>query len=154
MRNIIVFTILLFLGMACSKDSNKDHQAPLIDASFEQAFPIQCSEIRRGETFQLKARFLDDKELGSFGIDIHNNFDQHSHSTESGSCLSDTIQIAVNPFVYIHNFEIPTGLTSYEAAVDIEVPAAVDVGDYHLMIRVTDKAGWESLKGLSIQIVD
>lgn len=28
----------------------------------------------------------------------------------------------------------------------------IDAGDYHFMIRVTDKEGWQTMKGLSLKI--
>jgi hypothetical protein len=42
---------------------------------------------------------------------------------------------------------------SYEATTQITIPADVDPGDYHFMIRLTDKEGWQTLKGLSIKIL-
>ena len=50
--------------------------------------------------------------------------------------------------------EIPAGLRSYEARVKIPIPEDVAEGDYHFMIRLTDKAGWQQLKALAIIIED
>ena len=47
---------------------------------------------------------------------------------------------------------IPAGLKSYEAKVDIPIPQDIAPGDYHFMIRLTDKAGWQELKAISIKI--
>ena len=50
--------------------------------------------------------------------------------------------------------DIPSPITSYEAKVDIPIPYDIDNGDYHFMARVTDKAGWQQLKAISIKIAD
>nr|WP_229206214.1 DUF4625 domain-containing protein [Dyadobacter fermentans] len=34
----------------------------------------------------------------------------------------------------------------------IDVPADIDPGDYHFMIRLTDKEGWQTIRGISIKI--
>jgi hypothetical protein len=58
----------------------------------------------------------------------------------------------VKPFLFIQNYNIPAGLKQHEATAQIVVPADVDPGDYHFMIRLTDKEGWQTIKGLSIKI--
>ena len=151
MKKIILFITVLTVIAGCKKDKI-DNTPPEIDESFI-SFPLQCDEIKRGETFIFKAKFTDDFELGSFGLDVHNNFDHHNHSTETGVCASDTIKTPVNPYVLLKNYEIPSGLKSYEANINIAIPTDIDKGDYHFMIKVTDKAGWQVLKGLSVKIV-
>ncbi|NLJ17544.1 DUF4625 domain-containing protein [Globicatella sulfidifaciens] len=151
MRKLSIILVLTILFIGCKKEEI-DNTPPEIDPNFN-SFPIQCSEIKRGETFTFKARFTDDIELGSFGIDIHHNFDHHNHSTEAGECDLGTIKTPANPFVLLKNYEIPTGLKLYEASVLIDVPDDIDTGDYHFMIKVTDKAGWQTLKGVSVKII-
>jgi hypothetical protein len=34
------------------------------------------------------------------------------------------------------------------------VPEDVDTGDYHFLIKVTDKEGWQAIRGLSIDIIE
>lgn len=48
--------------------------------------------------------------------------------------------------------DIPAGSTSYELNMEIPVPANVDTGDYHFMIRLTDKAGWQVFKAVSLKM--
>ncbi len=108
----------------------------------------------KGETIPFRYTFTDNMELGNFNLEIHNNFDHHSHSTSAGDCPLDPIKTPVNPWIYNQDFAIPTGATSYEAKVDIPIPYDIDNGDYHFMVRVTDKAGWQQLKAISIKIAD
>lgn len=35
---------------------------------------------------------------------------------------------------------------------EIVVPASIDTGDYHLLLRLTDKQGWQTVKAVSIKI--
>ncbi|MCR5394483.1 MAG: DUF4625 domain-containing protein, partial [Bacteroidales bacterium] len=44
------------------------------------------------------------------------------------------------------------GSTSYEAHQFLQIPEDVDPGDYHFMLRLTDRAGWQQLKAVSIKI--
>ncbi len=151
MKHITPLALLILLLSSCAKDP-VDMAYPEIDIAFEGAFPVQCAVINRGEVFVFKAKFTDNAALGSFGIDIHDNFDQHSHSTEVQVCVMDDKKEAVNPFVYIRSFAITGSPRTYEAEVEIDVPADVDPGDYHLMIRVTDREGWQTMRGLSIKV--
>lgn len=143
---------ILFLGSCKKDDKAVDTEYPTIDVSAADAFPKQCSEIKRGETFVFKARLKDNVQLGSFSLDVHHNFDHHSHSTEVNDCTMDPVKTPVNPFLYIKSFPIPVGSSSYSASVEIPVPADIEPGDYHFMILVTDAEGWQTIKGLSIKI--
>lgn len=37
---------------------------------------------------------------------------------------------------------------------DIKIPADIDAGDYHFMIRLTDRAGWQQLHAVAIKITE
>lgn len=152
------FIIALFLGCLVISCTNEDldDEYPVIDASFEQTFPQNCDTLYRGEAFQMQARFTDNKELGAYNIDIHNNFDHHSHSTEVTQCELDPEKEPTDDvFLFIsESLEIPEGLTSYVATYEIDIPANVDTGDYHFFLTVTDRRGWETRRGLSIKILD
>lgn len=144
---------LAFISSCSSDNAAIDTEYPVIDITGTAAFPIQCSTIERGKTFTFKATFNDNVELGSYSLDIHHNFDHHTHSTEVTTCETEAIKKPVNPMLFINNYTIPNGVKSYEATTQITIPADVDPGDYHFMIRLTDKEGWQTLKGLSIKIL-
>jgi len=155
MKNLTLMALAIFyviLLSNCSSDSETDTEYPVIDISSAQAFPKQCSSVDRGKKFTFRARFSDNLALGSFSLDIHHNFDHHSHSTEISNCEFEAVKTAVKPFLFIKDYSIPEGQTSYEATVEIEVPVDADPGDYHFMIRLTDKEGWQTIKGLSIKL--
>lgn len=148
-------TLLLFTIVfnACKKDNKKE-----IDTEYPEivmtanSFPIQCSTFKRGQTVTFKTLFKDNIELGAYSLDIHHNFDHHSHSTEVEECSMEPKKSPVKPFLFIENYSIPKGLKEYQASAEITIPADIDPGDYHFMIRLTDQEGWQTLKGLSIKI--
>ncbi|WP_186757836.1 DUF4625 domain-containing protein [Echinicola salinicaeni] len=148
-----LLSIFVFLIASCQiSEDEQDLISPEIDNSFLGAFPRQCAVIKRGETFVFRAVFKDKVELGSYSLDVHHNFDHHSHSTEVNDCNMDPVKTAENPFLLIESLPIPEGLKTYEAIMEITVPEDVDPGDYHFMIKVTDKEGWQTLKGISIKL--
>jgi hypothetical protein len=152
--------ILLFLN-SCYKDDEIDKQKPVIDNSSVFAFPQNCDTLYFGETFRLKVLLQDNAELGSKGalnIDIHNNFDHHSHSTDVSNCSMNPLTTPVNPYTFISDFDIPEGMHEYETDIAITVPdgndsGPFDDGDYHFFISLTDKEGWSMQKGISIKII-
>ncbi|GGF00208.1 DUF4625 domain-containing protein [Flavobacterium limi] len=150
MAGVLMFAFII----SCSSDNKEiDTEYPVINISAADAFPVQCSTIGRGQTVTFKAVFNDNAALGSYSLDIHHNFDHHTHSTEVESCEMDAVKKPVKPMLFINNYTIPDGVKSYEATAQITIPADVDPGDYHFMIRLTDKEGWQTLKGLSIKIL-
>ena len=45
-------------------------------------------------------------------------------------------------------------LEYYTARHDIAIPADIDPGDYHFMVRLTDRAGWQQLHAMAIKITE
>lgn len=151
-----LISLLLLSGIlffSCSTDKEEiDDIYPEISLDFDGAFPQNCDTLYRGESFTMVVSFSDNKELGSYSVDLHNNFDHHNHSTEIEQCVMGEDQTPVDPFLYIQSYSIDAGLTKYTTSLKIDIPANVDTGDYHFLIRVTDKEGWQTMKGLSLKI--
>jgi hypothetical protein len=142
---------------ACTREETDDEK-PEIDLTVSGAFPQNCDTLWLGESFTFKALFTDNSELGTFSIEIHDNFDHHAHSTEVTECDQEPVKTPVNPLYFTNNFEIPPGLTEYETNLQISLPAGnnegdFDEGDYHFFIRLTDKEGWSAQKGISIKML-
>ena len=153
-RAFASFFVTAFALTSCDNDKNEiDTEYPVIDISAANAFPIQCSQVSRGQKITFRATFTDNTQLGSYSLDIHHNFDHHTHSTEVNNCATEAVKKPVNPMLYINSVTIPTGQKSYEATQEISIPTDVDPGDYHFMIRLTDKEGWQTIKGLSIKVL-
>ena len=135
-------------------DDDKDMNKPVISEQGITANPIDCQEYHRGETIPFCYTFTDDVELGNFNIEVHSNHDHHTHSTSAVECEEEHEheQESVKPWVYNQDYSIPAGQRTYTARVDIAIPTDIDEGDYHFMIRVTDRAGWQELKSVAIRI--
>lgn len=153
MRKMIGMLFLVAAVMACKKEkATPDTTYPEIDIAAQDAFPKQCSIVKRGDKFVFKATLSDNQELGAVSIDIHHNFDHHSHSTEVEGCNMEPKKTPVKPMLLVKSYAIPSGLKSYQISQEISVGADVDPGDYHFLIRLTDKEGWQTIKGISIKI--
>lgn len=157
MRKISVLMFLLpalFWEGCGSDDDVKDMQKPVIEMSGDGYFPQNCVFLKRGDRFTFKAKFSDNVELGNYNIEIHHNFDHHSHSTGSEECETEAKKDPVNAWVFNQDYAIPAGLKEYAPSNEIAVPAGVDTGDYHFMIRLTDKSGWQQLAAISVKIIE
>ena len=147
--------VLSLCFTACSDDDNKDMTKPAISSNAETDNPINCQVYHRGDVIPFRYTFTDNVELGNFNIEIHSNHDHHTHSTEAVECEEDHEHeqtTPVNPWIYNQDFSIPAKSQTYVASVDIPIPTDIDPGDYHFMIRVTDKAGWQEIKSIAIEI--
>lgn len=154
-KAIFYFSILTVICLsACKKETENeiDTEYPTIDVTATNAFPKQCGTVNRGETFTFRAPLNDNTALGSLSLDIHHNFDHHTHSTEVETCSMEPINVPVKPFLLIKSFPIPAEQRSFLMEQQITIPTDIDPGDYHFMIRLTDKEGWQTIKGLSIKI--
>lgn len=83
--NKLLLSIIIMAGIilfnSCKKD-DIDKEKPVIDLTIQDAFPVNCDTLYFVASFTMKVRFTDNVELGSFSIEIHQNFDHHSHSME------------------------------------------------------------------------
>lgn len=153
LKSILLLLLTVLAISSCKKDESAvDTEYPTIDLSIAGAFPQQCAEITRGKSFTFKAKFADNAALGAFSLDVHHNFDQHSHSTEVNNCTMDAKKTPVKPFLLIKSYSIPADQKEFIATTTIDVPTDVDPGDYHFLIRLTDKEGWQTIKGISIKV--
>ena len=155
MKNIFkLFFFVLIAVMSSCGDTVKDEELPKIDMTGDSAFPQNCVTVYKGESFTFNALFTDNIELGSYSIEMHHNFDHHTHSTSAQECELGTIKAPVNPLLFINQYSIPAGKTNYSALIEINIPSDVDTGDYHFMVRLTDKSGWQTFEGISVKVAD
>jgi hypothetical protein len=162
-RKLYITLLLPVLWMySCTDDGagevEVDTIKPTIDLSIDGAFPAPCDTLYFGELFVVKALLSDNAELGSYSIDIHDNFDHHTHTTELEECDLDPVKSADNAFKFIQSYDIPEASLSYTTEQTLTIPEQdglekYDEGDYHFQIRVTDKEGWSSMKGYGVKIL-
>lgn len=156
MNKYFIFISLLCALCACSGDDeeDKDMVKPSISESGIVASPIDCLVLHRGDVLPVRYLFVDNVELGNYNIEIHNNFDHHTHSTSALDCELEENKLPVNPWIFNKDYNIPEKLKEYKVSLDLKVPEDIDTGDYHFVIRVTDKAGWQEFKAVSIKVVE
>lgn len=140
---------VVFIFTSC-ETIDKDVEKPIVQEVF---FPQNCDTVHRGSTFTYSFVIVDDKDLGSYSIEMHNNFDHHTHSTSTISCTMEENKLPINPFYYNEDFEVPVKLWEYKIEGEITIPANVDSGDYHFELRVSDEAGWQTYEGISIKVL-
>lgn len=146
--------LAILIGLtACSSD-DKDETRPTITVNYENGFPQSCSELKRGETYNFRALVSDNEALASYSIEIHNNFDHHTHDDQEGTCEHEDEKDPVNPLIYMESFSIEGAKTEYEIKIPITIPADADTGDYHCAYSVIDQAGWQTRTSVDIKIVD
>jgi hypothetical protein len=151
---LILFVVLL--AASCNK-TDIDDEKPIIDMGYAEAFPKNCDTLYFGETFVVKAVLSDNVTLGSYRVDIHNNFDHHSHSTDFVQCEMAPVKNPVNPYLLIGSYDIPEGSQNYEVSLELLIPhgneaGVFDEGDYHFFISLTDREGWSTQKGIAVKI--
>ena len=141
--------------LACGDDNEpKDMTPPDITDTGITCNPVNCQVYHTGEVIPFRYVFEDNVELGNFNLEIHNNFDHHTHSTSSVECPMDEKKQPKKPWIYNQDFSIAPGQRTYSARHDIAIPADIDAGDYHFMVRLTDRAGWQQLHAVAIKIVE
>ncbi len=150
-RNIILIALSCLLA-ACQPDE-RDMDKPCIIDYGNATCPADCETFNLSDTIHFCYRFTDNEELGNYNIEIHNNFDHHTHSTSAADCEQEAEKTPVNPWHYNKDFSIPGGNNDYTARIDIPIPADADPGDYHFMTRLTDAAGWQQLRSVAIRLM-
>ncbi|MBF8150755.1 DUF4625 domain-containing protein [Winogradskyella sp. F6397] len=158
MRSILKYFNLLFIALfiiSCSSDDSVDidEQKPTISINYNEGFPQACEQLVRGETYTFKAQVSDNLALASYSLDLHHNFDHHTHDDQDVYCETEPIKAAVNPFIYMESFSIENAPTSYEINIVITIPNDIDTGDYHCAYSVTDETGWQSRTSIDIKII-
>lgn len=142
--------------LSCSDESEpgeKDVEKPKVTVAYDTGFPQACDQLKRGETYLFRAKVTDNMKLASYSIDIHNNFDHHTHDDQGAQCDLLPIKKPVKPFKFMKNYSIAGG-TEYEINISITIPSDIDTGDYHCMYSVLDDTGWQGRTSIDIKIVE
>ena len=145
---------LFALALVSCTETEIDEEKPTITVNYAGGFPQTCENLSRGQSYTIKAKVADNLELASYSIEMHHNFDHHTHDDQQGACELEPITTAVNPFNFSTNNSVPEGLTNFEIEAVITLPAAIDTGDYHLALSITDVTGWQALTSVDVKIIE
>lgn len=153
------FSKFIFSGLlstaffvSCSNNEQVDQEKPRIEQILVDDNEGSCVEVERGKSFTLKALLKDNVALGSYSLDIHHNFDGHSHSTDVIECFHEEEKEAINPFVFIKSYDLSEQGNTVQIEEVILIPEDVDAGNYHFTLKLVDKMGWSHLESFSLRI--
>ena len=131
--------VLFFAG--CSEDDDVDNQAPTI-SNVSLNGMTENIIIAAGTEIEFDAHFEDNVQLGQYRLNIHDNFDGHSHG-----------RVLASNFSYSKTQDLEG--TSQTVHEHIPVPADATPGSYHFSILYFDADGNEGEpKFLQFEIVD
>lgn len=150
----LLFALLLVGACSTEDSSDKDLEKPTISINYEDGFPQACSQLVKGQTYNFRAMVADNKALAAYSLDIHHNFDHHTHDDQGEKCELSAIKQAVNPVIFMENYSIPNSPTTYEINIRFTIPKDADTGDYHCAFSVTDETGWQSRTSVDIKIIE
>lgn len=157
MKNYLSYLFLccfFLILVSCSEQTVIDEEKPTITVNYSGGFPSACENLSRGQNYVIKALVSDNLALASYSIEIHHNFDHHTHDDQAGDCTVDPLKASVNPFTFSTSNAIDGERTEFEINQSIAIPETVDVGDYHLALSVTDITGWQARTSVDIKIVE
>ena len=158
MKRIAIYSIMLLCALsACSGSDDevqKDMQQPVISDQGITANPIDCQVYHRGETIPFSYVFTDNDELGKYNIEVHHNFDHHTHSTSATTCSMDDVKEAQNPWVFNQDFNIPDGQKSFSAREDIKIPTNIDTGEVRSPYPQLDPSRYRRLAFAGIHVMN
>lgn len=154
--NTLFILLMLLVGiLSCTKDDNKtekDTEKPAITINYDGGFPKSCEELERGKTYTFKVQVSDNVGLASYAIEIHHNFDHHTHDDQGSNCELEPVKSPKNPFKHLESYSIESKPKKYEISQEIIIPDDVDTGNYHCQISVIDLTGWQSRTSVDIKI--
>lgn len=141
--NIYIAAILFLstLALFSCDDADKDTTKPVIVLHE----PEEGQVLTIGEDVHFVMDLSDDVMLGSYKINIHNNFDGHGHgeSRAVATAASEAEEERV-AFTFDRPYDVSGHITKHEHHHDIVIPANAKPGNYHLMVYCTDAAGNET----------
>ena len=145
---------LFVLALVSCTKTEIDEEKPTITVNYAGGFPQTCENLGLGQSYTIKAKVADNLELASYSIEMHHNFDHHTHDDQAGECILEEQKSPTNPFVFSTNGRIPQGSTNYELDIDLIIPDGADTGDYHLALSITDVTGWQARTSVDVKIVE
>lgn len=141
MKKFYIYSVISLIVCAfvasCSKDKEEvDTTKPVIELNE----PEDGDELQIGANIHFECDFSDDVKLGSYMVEIHNNFDGHSHKA-AATRASEGEQ----PLYLKKSFDLSGMRNAHVHHHDIFIPENTKPGTYHLMVYCTDAAGNQSV---------
>lgn len=145
--NIFPIAFMALALLASCEKNDADTQKPQI----EVISPAEEQQIRLGDAIVFNVKFSDNEELKSYKVDIHSNFDAHTHKL---GAVNDSVA-----WTFQKSWDFPAGMSQMQIQhQEIVVPAVISEhpvsrGEYHITIYCTDASGNEHWMALPIDVV-
>ena len=111
--------------------------------------PAEGGTLKVGHHVHFEMELTDDVALGSYKVEIHNNFDGHSHSKATKA------HDHKEPFAYNKEWnDIAGKRNAHIHHHEIEIPSDVALGNYHFIVYCSDAAGNETQVARNIKIAE
>lgn len=145
MKTTTLFTALVITTslVSCSKDGG-DTTKPEINLTS----PAEGATLGTDGDVHFEMELSDDVALGSYKVEIHSNFDGHTHASVTRSDSDETTAFSYNNTW--SDIEGQRNATIHHH--EIIIPADATHGDYHFIVYCTDAAGNESYVVRNIEI--
>ena len=138
-KNILFFVLSAIICVsfsACDEDE-ADTTKPVITLDE----PEDGDSLRIGECVHFECDFSDDEALGSYLIEIHNNFDGHGHKISSSQTRGEDTEA----FYVKKSYDISNLRNTHVHHHDIVISDDATPGAYHLIVYCTDAAGNQAM---------
>jgi hypothetical protein len=142
-NNILCFVIFSLITLmpfftACEEDG--DTTKPVINL----LEPEEDAVLKIGDTHgvHFDMEVSDDVMLKSYKVEIHNNFDGHTHSRTTRT----------TPFYFEKTWDLSGKKNADIHHHEIKIPEDATPGHYHLMVYCTDAAGNEASLARDIEL--
>lgn len=133
--SIVSMLAVSALFVSCSDDENSDTTKPVINL----IEPEEGAMLKPGSILHLDMDLEDNVMLGSYKVEIHNNFNGHTHTKAEAEDTGETV-----PFAFNKSWDVSGLKNTHIHLHEIEIPANAKEGNYHLLVYCTDAAGNES----------
>ncbi|MFI3331152.1 MAG: DUF4625 domain-containing protein [Rikenellaceae bacterium] len=146
-----LFAALLLSVALISCEAEGDVTKPVIDLTS----PAEGEQLEADSTgMHFEVSFSDDEGLSSYKVEIHSNFDGHTHASLSRHDDEDTVDFSYNNSWVIEGSNGETLRNEDIHHHEIIIPSNATRGDYHFTIYCTDLSGNQSYVVRNVEIVD
>lgn len=139
--SIVSMLAVSALFVSCSDDENSDTTKPVINL----IEPEEGAMLKPGSILHLDMDLEDNVMLGSYKVEIHNNFNGHTHTKAEAKDTGETV-----PFAFNKSWDVSSLKNTHIHLHEIEIPANAKEGNYHLLVNCTDAADSESYNARNI----
>jgi uncharacterized membrane protein len=133
---IALVAVIAVCYTACEKMS--DTTKPVI----QMVEPEEGDVLQIGSDVHFEMELSDNEMLGSYKVEIHSNFDGHTHGTKADG--------ETTAFFYEHSWDVSGKKNVSIHHHEIVIPENATPGDYHLVVYCTDAAGNESNVAMNV----